>query len=127
MVDERSSARKVATQHHLIESLLRGLRAAVDDRDAERARARRTSVARALDAHFVLEEEHYFPSLREVRPELGSELASLVEEHAAMRGLAETLAAQVEAGDWAPATETAASLERTFHRHEKTERGVLEA
>lgn len=124
---ERSSRDKVATQHQLIESLLRGLATAVASRDAERAGTRHASLSRALDAHFVLEEEHYFPRLREKRPDLAAALDALAEEHAEMRRMLAELTDALGAGAWDEAARGATALERCFHGHEETERGVLAA
>ena len=125
MEEERSPARKVATQHQLIESLLKGLRSAVEARDRDRSESRLTGLRRALEAHFVLEEEHYFAAARESHPELEPDLDRLGAEHREMLSRVESLVHDLRDLAWDDAGPASASLERFFHRHEEVERKLM--
>lgn len=118
---ERDPAHKIATQHRLIESLLAGLRAAVAGGDAARAARSLAGLQRAFRAHFLLEEQHYFPLTREANPGVEPELQRLVEEHRAMLSAIERISGQLEEGAHDGASRALGSLESTLHRHEKAE------
>jgi hypothetical protein len=117
--------RKVGTQHRVLESLLRSMAAAARDADAVRARERLDRLRRALDAHFVLEEAHYFPERRSTRPDLAPELAALADEHGLMRGELERIGRHVEGSAWSDARRAIRALERTFREHERVETALL--
>lgn len=120
---ERSPAHKIATQHRLIKTLLRGLRSAIAEDDADRAKRSLAGLQRALKAHFLLEEQHYFPRTREARPELETELRALTEQHGDMLSRIARLSTQIEEGEGV--TPALGSFESTFLRHEQTERDLL--
>ena len=124
-MDPKSSAQKIATQHRLIESLFGGLGSALAARDAVHAQPRIAGLGRALDAHFVLEEGHYFPRLRDARPDCGPDLDRLVEEHLAMRSQVEDVSSCLDRGDWDAAAGTLAALRSLFERHEAFEREIV--
>jgi hemerythrin superfamily protein len=121
---EKDPAHKIATQHRLIKTLLRGLRSAIADGDASRAKRSLAGLQRALKAHFLLEEQHYFPRTREARPELETELRKLAEEHGEMLSSIAWLSSQLEEGD--RTRQALGSFESAFLRHEKNERELLE-
>jgi hemerythrin superfamily protein len=122
---ERSSADKIATQHRLIGSLFDGLARALSARDGGRAERKIVGLRRVLDAHFLLEEEHYFPGVRDQRPERASDLDRLVEEHVSMRKRAEEILARLDQAEWQPATESFDALRSLFEDHEASERQLV--
>ena len=69
---EHSTADKVQTQHQLLKSQLAGAQRAIQGGDGAEAVGRVERLARSLEFHLRLEEEHYFPQLRATRP-LGSQ------------------------------------------------------
>lgn len=122
---DNDPAHRIATQHRLIKTLLRGLRSAIADGDTPRTKRSLAGLQRALKAHFRLEEQHYFPRTREARPELETELRTLVEEHADMLSRVAHISTELEGGDGA--SQVLDSFESTFLRHEKTERNLFGA
>ena len=116
---------KVATQHRLIESLLKELARAVSDGDGARSRSRLASLRRALEAHFALEEDHYFPALREARPDLDADLRALEEQHGQLRADLDRIAAGVDEPTLEPVRSALGAFDACFRRHEETEGKVL--
>ena len=124
-MDQKSSAHKIATQHRLIESLFVGLGSTLSVRDEVLARRRSAGLRRALDAHFVLEEDHYFPRLCDARPDRAPDLERLIEEHVTMRSHADDVSAHLDRGDWGAAVGTFDALRSLFKQHEAREREVV--
>jgi hypothetical protein len=131
----RRVLRQMAAQHRhlkpiygmLVESIARGI--------AAEARSAFESYREAIEAHFSLEDEFFFPALHGLHPERGADLEGLVREHARFRqevGAVGALlhAAQLERG--AAALEAlAAALGSHEEREEKLvaslhDRGVIE-
>lgn len=124
---ERSSGDKVSTQHRILDTLLRSARKAAGAGDAAAATRKLAGLGRALDAHFVLEEEHYFPTIRRARPDLAEALDTLTEEHVDMRRSLGEIAERLEARAFEDATRTLADLDAALRGHEKTEEELLSA
>jgi hemerythrin superfamily protein len=120
---ENDPAHKIATQHRLIKTLLRGLRSAIADGDASRTKRSLAGLQRALKAHFLLEEEHYFPRTRETRPELETQLRNLAEEHGDMLSSVARISRQLEEDDGI--RPDLGPFESIFVRHEKIERDLF--
>lgn len=118
-------AQRVASQHRIIESLMKGVRGAIAEGDLPRAKGRLVGLKRALDAHFVLEEDHYFPVTRKARPDLGADLEQLAEEHGAMRSALERISGHLDERAWDEAERAVAALDSSFRRHEEFEGKVL--
>jgi hemerythrin superfamily protein len=131
-MEGKDSANKIATQHRLIGSLFAGLARALSARDRALSARRTASLRRVLEAHFVLEEQHYFPRLRAERPDRASDLDRLVEEHVDMRSLAEAILAEFDQdehqrAEWQEAARVLNALHSLFERHEAAERKVVRA
>jgi len=138
---EKTSAHKIATQHQLIGSLFAGLARALSARNGGTAQRKIVGLRRVLDAHFLLEEEHYFPDMRDQRPDRAADLDRLVEEHVSMRKRAEEILARLgqaksesewETGsesesetDWETAAVAFDSLRSLFEDHEASERQLV--
>jgi hypothetical protein len=121
----RKLADKVAIQHQLIESLFRGFDSALSAGDGAAVRARLGGLVDALEAHFTLEENHYFRARREAHPEAAEGLEALAREHAEMRESLETIARQLEAGAPGRAAETFRALVACFAEHEGREQELM--
>lgn len=91
----RRVARKMADQHQHIHEILRDFDRALADGDRRRVSEVFESYRTALEAHFALEEEIFFPGLHGLHPEHSAELNALSEDHASFAGeldrLGETL------------------------------------
>ncbi|MEO1934760.1 MAG: hemerythrin domain-containing protein [Myxococcales bacterium] len=82
---ERSVANKVATQHKLLKSQTSAAHSAIEGGQSSEAARRVERLARTLELHLTLEEEHYFPQMRTTQPHLADELDRLLVEHVELR------------------------------------------
>ena len=119
---EKTSAHKIATQHQLIGSLFAGLARALSARNGGTAQRKIVGLRRVLDAHFLLEEEHYFPAMRAQQPNRASDLDRLVEEHVSMRKHATEILARLDHAEWEQAAGAFNALRSLFQNHEASER-----
>lgn len=118
-------AHRVEGQHRIIEALVKGVRGAIEAGDLPRATGRLVGLTRALDAHFVLEESHYFPVTRKAHPDLGADLERLVEQHREIRSSLERIADHLDARAWEEAGRAVAALDSSFRSHEDIEAKLL--
>ena len=81
----RREAVRIAAQHHQLDEFHAVFKDALARGDLSGARVSFANFADALEAHFSLEEEFYFPALHGYRRDLASELARLTRDHAALR------------------------------------------
>jgi iron-sulfur cluster repair protein YtfE (RIC family) len=120
---ERTTANKVKTQHQLLESQLAAALRAFDGGVAPASRVER--LARSLELHLTLEEEHYFPERRASQPDLADTIDELLVEHAELRRSLAEAVEQLAGGDQHAASQALNHYAAIFHRHEKRERDVL--
>jgi len=78
----RRVARKMAAQHHHIHEILRDFDRALTGGDRQRVGEVFEGYRSALEAHFALEEEVFFPGLHGLHPEHSDELNALSDDHA---------------------------------------------
>ena len=126
MDEPRSVASNVATQHRLIDSQLEKVAAALDNSDLADAEVRVPRLLRAVEAHFTLEEDHYFPRAEAARAELADKLRALRAEHMEMRRGLELTAQHVRDGATDQARSAFVELRTLFVRHEREELALLE-
>jgi iron-sulfur cluster repair protein YtfE (RIC family) len=81
----RREALRVASQHHQLDQFHEVFENALARGDAAAAQQSFARFADALEAHFQLEEQVYFPALHGKDALAASELAELVREHDALR------------------------------------------
>lgn len=123
---ERSTADKVQTQHQLLKAQLSGaLRAAAGEQGPEAA-DRVERLARSLELHLRLEEEHYFPQTRAARPELADGIDELRLEHRELRCILREAVDLFSRGDMTAGSTALSRYETIFHDHEKREFDLLE-
>ena len=126
MDEPRSVAIKIATQHRLIDSLIGNLAAALDNGALAEAEDRGLRLMRAIEAHFTLEEDHYFPRAEAARAELADKLQVLRAEHVVLgRGLDQTVQ-HISDGTIDQARAAFADFNSAFLRHEREELALLE-
>jgi hemerythrin superfamily protein len=77
----KRAARQIGEQHRQMETLLGQLGAALGRADQGEARHLLNRYRGALDAHFSLEEEVFFPALHGLHPEHAGALETLSREH----------------------------------------------
>jgi hypothetical protein len=119
------AARKMAEQHQHIHGILRDFDHALADADLPRLGEIFESYRSALEAHFSLEEEVFFPGLHGLQPQHSAELDALSEDHA-------TFAAELERLADALGQQPLARFERGFRelvgdlaQHERQEERIV--
>ena len=125
MDEPRSIANKVATQHQLIDSQLRNLAASLDGGLLPEAEKRLQRLMRSLEAHFTLEEEHYFPSAEAERAEVVEAIRSFRADHVELRRSLEDLAQSIGEGAMGPARSAFARFSSLLLEHERRELDLL--
>ena len=92
----RRAARKIAAQHQHIHAILADFDVALAEGSPDRVAELYGRYRSALEAHFALEEEVFFPALHGLQPEHERELDALSRDHegflAELAGLGERLA-----------------------------------
>lgn len=78
-------SRRLPIQHEFLNALLATTSRALERMEAVEAQEALLGFRGALDAHFQLEEEVYFPALHSLQPDLEVEIEELVREHHALR------------------------------------------
>lgn len=120
----RRAARKIAAQHQHMHEILEDFERALADRSLERLRELYGRYRDALEAHFALEDEVFFPAIHGLQPEQEAELDALSRDHEGfltdLAGLAERLA--VDRLD--VFEEAFRQLVRELDRHEQREEVV---
>ncbi|HEY8122306.1 MAG TPA: hemerythrin domain-containing protein [Myxococcota bacterium] len=87
----RREALRVASQHHQLDQFHEVFESALARGDVHSAQQSFARFADALEAHFQLEEQVYFPALHGRDVAAASELGELVREHDAVRGAVEEI------------------------------------
>ena len=95
----RREALRVASQHHQLDQFHEVFENALARGDAPAAERSFARFADALEAHFTLEEQVYFPALHGRDGAAAGELAELVREHEALRGGVAEIASALRARD----------------------------
>ena len=112
---------KVDTQHQLLNTQLSGALRALDGDLQAGAADRVERLARSLELHLTLEEEHYFPERRAAQPDLADEIDRLVKEHTEFRSNLSKAVAKVREGDAGGASKILKAFAAAFYRHEERE------
>jgi len=81
----------------------------------------------ALESHFSLEEEIFFPALQELRPTVADSLRALSSEHAALRSQLETLASRLGFGRLTSQQGPYEAFVDALGQHERQEETLLAA
>ncbi len=95
----RREALRVASQHHQLDQFHEVFENALARGDAASAQLSFARFADALEAHFSLEEQIYFPALHGRDPTSAPALAELVREHDALRGALDEIHGALRARD----------------------------
>jgi len=94
----KRAARQIGEQHALLDEILRALRPAIERGDAPEARSLIERYRRAIEAHFTLEEDVFFPAIHGLHPNHAKELEVLGAEHARFRQQLDRLGALLDNG-----------------------------
>ena len=118
--------RRIFSQHRQLDEMYELLLRKVDQGTAEPVQEVFRSFEQALDAHFSLEEEHTFPAVRGLHPELDAALATLVREHGAFRRYLEKLRSLLERQELGAFGAPLEALALRLAEHEGHEEQLLE-
>jgi iron-sulfur cluster repair protein YtfE (RIC family) len=78
-------SRRISSQHRQLDQFHEMVATALEHGDPAQVRSAFTRFRDALEAHFSVEDDVYFPAVHGLRPQLESELTSLVADHREMR------------------------------------------
>jgi len=121
----RREAQRVASQHaqlDLFQGVVQDALQRGDLAEAERTLAR---FCEALDAHFSLEEEFYFPAVHSHDSELGAQLSELALEHESLRTGCSEATFALSRGDAAACEAMLDALLPRLDAHERREEALL--
>jgi hypothetical protein len=127
MDEPRSVTSKIAIQHRLIDSLIGNLSAALDRGDLAEAEERGLRLVRAVEAHFTLEEDHYFPRAEAARVDLADKVRALRADHAELNGGLDRTLQHISEGAIDQASAEFADFHSALLAHEREELALLEA
>jgi len=122
----RSEARRVAAQHAQLDSFYARVRDALRRGEREEAGRAFGLYREALESHFGVEEQVFFPALRGLQPALDAELARLVGEHARFRARLAEIAQRLEGEAIDSGVEPLEALAAQLGRHEEREERMLD-
>jgi hypothetical protein len=118
-------AQRIAAQHRQLDEFHAVFGDALARGDLIGAKISFANFAGALEAHFSLEEDFYFPALHGHRPDLASELARLARDHAALRSGIAQLSAELARGDRAACELEFEAWLAQLLAHERSEEALL--
>ena len=121
----RHEALRIAAQHHQLDEFHAVFEDALARGDLSSARVTFANFAGALEAHFSLEEEFYFPALHGYRRDLTSELARLCHEHAALRTGVAQLTEELARGEFAACKLELEAWVAQLLAHERSEEALM--
>lgn len=112
-------------EHADLDRLVNALSESTASRSAPAASAALEDLAEALDAHFAVEEEVYFPLVESLRPELAPTVQKARLTHVELRAQVDWIRKHLRDGDWPPVREALGQLLDLLHSHEEMEAGLI--
>ena len=109
---------RISFQYEELNWLFAAVYSALNRSAVHIAREAFTRFADALEAHFALEDELYFPALQGLRTDLGPALETLVDEHCELRGRLAELRALFSVGEAVTSRERLGELAALLADHE---------
>jgi hemerythrin superfamily protein len=119
--------RRISSQHRQLDALYAMIAGAIEKGLAPKAQLAFLRFQDALEAHFSLEDELYFPALRGLRPELDGDLAALVREHRDLRESMCSVRGEFERSDLECSANALEEFIRLLTAHEDREEQLLES
>jgi hypothetical protein len=121
----RREALRIASQHHQLDEFHEVFENALARGDAAGAEQSFARFADALEAHFTLEEQVYFPALHGRDAATAAELAEFVRDHEALRGAVAEIAAALRARDLAAGDALLGTWLPRLVLHERREEALM--
>jgi iron-sulfur cluster repair protein YtfE (RIC family) len=109
----KRAVRQMSEQHRNIRAIHGSIRGALERGGVQDARAALDRLQSAMEAHFALEDEVFFPALHGLRPEFADSLEALSREHAGFSEVLRKLGADLE-------TSTVDSFQSGFDAYAET-------
>jgi hemerythrin len=125
MADEAPSARRWWREHSELARMVEGLVEAVAEESHAAARAALEELTVALQDHFSVEEEVYFPLVESLSSEHAPAIEAARAEHTNLRECLETLRGLIGDGELAPARDALAGLLDRLSAHELEESKLI--
>ncbi len=123
----RRAANQIREQHERIAPLFVELNAMLTESRHRDAQTTAFRLQGALRAHFLLEEQIVFPSLRALRPNSAVEYVTLLEDHVSLEASFSELIDQILSATTQTATESLRTLTAAIVVHERREESLLQA
>lgn len=121
----RRVARQISTQHRHLNPLFEALEQSTAERDGARARAAFERFKDAIDAHFSLEDEFFFPALHGLCPGRSGELSGLSRDHERLLGELVSVNEALGRDDFDSAHRTLGVFATTLSAHESREEQLV--
>jgi hemerythrin len=93
----KRAVRQMSEQHRNIRAIHGSIRGALERGGVQDVRAALDRLQSAMEAHFALEDEVFFPALHGLRPQFGESLETLSREHVGFSETLRKLGADLEA------------------------------
>jgi hypothetical protein len=123
----RRVERQISAQHRHLNPLFAAFEEAMRERAVEPARRAFDRFHDALDAHFSLEDEFFFPALHGLCPERERELAGLSRDHQRLLGELRRLGGQIEGMALEAGSATLDAFASALSAHESREEQLVAA
>ncbi len=115
------TARLIGGQHERLGPIFAELNTAVASGDTREAETAAFRLEGAMRAHFLLEEQIFFPALQSLFPDRIPELMALVNEHGHLRALLRSLIDRILASQFQLAAKSIADCSAALLEHEARE------
>ncbi len=123
----RRVARQISTQHRHLNPIFEVLEESIAERDGAQARAAFDRFKDAIDAHFSLEDEFFFPALHGLCPGRSGELSGLSRDHERLLGELASVDEALGRNDFDSAGRTLGVFASTLSAHETREEQLVGA
>jgi iron-sulfur cluster repair protein YtfE (RIC family) len=119
-------SRRISSQHRQLDQFHEMVATALEHGDPAQVRSAFTRFRDALEAHFSVEDDVYFPAVHGLRPQLESELTSLVADHREMRRQLEKVQQLLDADRLAEGGAALDAMVSVLIEHETREERLLD-
>jgi hypothetical protein len=123
----RRTARLIGGQHERLAPIFAELESAVASGGTREAETAAFRLEGAMRAHFLLEEQIFFPALQSLYPDREPELRVLVKDHERLRAQLRTLIDRILAAELQLAAKSIADCSATLLEHEAREEIFVKA
>jgi iron-sulfur cluster repair protein YtfE (RIC family) len=119
-------SRRISSQHRQLDQFHELVAAALEHGEPVQVRGAFTRFRDALEAHFSVEDDVYFPAVHGLRPELERDLTALVADHREMRRQLEKVQALFDADRLAEGGAALDAMVTVLIDHERREEQLLD-